>query len=133
MKHWKSNKGNAVLELALVLPLLLLILFGITEFGRAIMTTNMLNSAAREGARLAAVSLEADSLRVKDRVKEVLSAAAIDPDKVQVQVEYLPANNAVRVRVATEFRILSGIVWGHSSGSVELVGATVMKYEVAED
>jgi hypothetical protein len=36
--------------------ILLLVVFGITEFGRAFLTLNILNTAAREGARLAVVT-----------------------------------------------------------------------------
>ena len=45
-----------MVELAIILPLLLLIVFGIFEFGRAMYITNTLTNAAREGARRAAVS-----------------------------------------------------------------------------
>jgi hypothetical protein len=127
MRVYKNNKGNAVLEFALVLPLLLLILFGITEFGRAIMTTNTLNSAAREGARLAAVSPLSDSLAVRARIMEVLDAANVVPSGIDVQ--YLPAD-LVRVRVATDFQILSAGVIESFVGSIELAGATVMRYEL---
>ena len=73
-----NENGNELIEFAIILPLLLLVLFGITEFGRAIMVTNMLNTASREGARMAAVSPIADSLSVFSRVEAVLSASYID-------------------------------------------------------
>ncbi len=50
-----NKNGAALVELAIILPLLLLIVFGIFEFGRAMFITNTLNNAAREGARRAAV------------------------------------------------------------------------------
>jgi hypothetical protein len=124
---WSNNKGNAVLEFALILPLLLLILFGITEFGRAIMTTNVLNSAAREGARLAAVSPLSDSLAVRTRIVEVLDAANVIPSGIDIQ--YLPSD-LVRVRVTTDFQILSAGVIESFVGSIELAGTTVMRYEL---
>lgn len=43
------------MEFALLLPLLLLILFGTIEFGRLFSTSLVLNNAARDGARIAAV------------------------------------------------------------------------------
>ena len=65
----KESKGQSIIEFALLLPILLLVVFGITEFGRAIMTKDVLHTASREGARLAAVSSVGDSLSVKARVR----------------------------------------------------------------
>jgi uncharacterized membrane protein YoaK (UPF0700 family) len=49
------DRGAVAVEFALLLPLLLLILFGIIDFGRAINAEITLTQAAREGARLAAL------------------------------------------------------------------------------
>ena len=49
----RSQRGTALLETALTLPLLLLVSVGIFEFGRAYQTWQVLTNAAREGARLA--------------------------------------------------------------------------------
>jgi Flp pilus assembly protein TadG len=48
------DRGAAAVEFALVLPLLLLILFAIIDFGRALNAQITLTQAAREGVRLAA-------------------------------------------------------------------------------
>jgi Flp pilus assembly protein TadG len=50
------DRGAAAVEFALVLPLLLLIVFGIIDFGRAYNAQIELTQAAREGVRLAALS-----------------------------------------------------------------------------
>ncbi len=50
-----DEDGAAVVEFALVLPVLLLIVFGIIEIGRAFYTINYAASATREGARIGAV------------------------------------------------------------------------------
>jgi Flp pilus assembly protein TadG len=123
----RKNDGNAVIEMALLLPILLLVIFGITEFGRAIMTTNILNSAAREGARLAAISSVADTLSVQARVTEVLAAANVPPKEVTVQ--YFSANNSVRVEVTSDFDVLSANVIPVFTGTIELSAAAVMHYE----
>lgn len=47
----KSQRGVAMIELAIILPLLLAICFAITEFGRAIYTYNTLAKSARDAAR----------------------------------------------------------------------------------
>jgi Flp pilus assembly protein TadG len=52
---WRDEHGAAVVEFALVVPLLLLLLWGIIDMGRAFYTLNNLASAVREGARRAAV------------------------------------------------------------------------------
>jgi Flp pilus assembly protein TadG len=49
----KSERGAALLEAAITIPMLLLISVGIFEFGRAWQTWQVLTNAAREGARLA--------------------------------------------------------------------------------
>ncbi len=48
------DRGSAAVEFALVLPLLLLIVFGIIDLGRALNAQITLTEAAREGVRLAA-------------------------------------------------------------------------------
>ena len=50
-----SDRGAAAVEFALLLPLLLLIVFGIVDFGRAINAQITLTQAAREGARALAL------------------------------------------------------------------------------
>src|SRR5262249_51552223 len=49
------ERGQAMAEMAIVAPLFILLLFGIIEFGRAWMISNMITHAARDGARAAAV------------------------------------------------------------------------------
>ena len=51
----KSEKGQAMVEFALVLPLLLILLCGIIDFGWLYYNQITLNNAAREGARYAVI------------------------------------------------------------------------------
>lgn len=51
----RDERGAAVVEFALVLPLLILFTFGIIEFGRAYSAKIELTAAVREGARAAAL------------------------------------------------------------------------------
>ena len=53
MKRKRNQRGAALVEAAMVLPLLLLISAGIFEFGSAYQTWQVLTNAAREGARIA--------------------------------------------------------------------------------
>lgn len=55
LRFARSDGGAALVEFAIVLPLLLTIVFGIVDFARAFYTQNNLTSAVREGARWASV------------------------------------------------------------------------------
>src|SRR5437867_7041492 len=48
-----GQRSQALIEFALVSPVLLLLLFGVIDIGRAIFYYDTLNHAAREGARVA--------------------------------------------------------------------------------
>jgi len=50
-----GDRGAAAVEFALCLPILLLLVFGIIDFGRALNAQLTLTQAAREGVRLAAL------------------------------------------------------------------------------
>ena len=56
-----NNKGQTIVETAIVLPVLILLVLGIFEFGRAMYIKNTLNNAARAGARAAAVLPKMDA------------------------------------------------------------------------
>lgn len=51
----KTRKGAAMIEFAVVLPILLIVVLGIIEFGRAIMVLDLVNNVARQGARAGSV------------------------------------------------------------------------------
>src|SRR5687767_1681265 len=53
MTRLRNQKGAALLETAITLPLVLLVCVSIFEFGRAYQTWQVLTNAAREGARQA--------------------------------------------------------------------------------
>jgi hypothetical protein len=50
-----SNRGQGLLEFALVLPFLLVVLFGVFDLGRLYFSSITITSAAREGARYLSV------------------------------------------------------------------------------
>lgn len=49
-------RGQAFVEFAFILPILLLLVFGIAEFGRFLFLKNTATNGARQGARVAAVT-----------------------------------------------------------------------------
>ena len=56
MDRGANDRGAAIVELAVVLPILVLLLFAIIEFGRGYNAKVELTAAVREGARAAALS-----------------------------------------------------------------------------
>jgi Flp pilus assembly protein TadG len=65
MKAKEKERGAVAVELAVLLPLLLLILIGTMEFGRVFNVQNSLSQAAREGARHAAINYNKSTLDVE--------------------------------------------------------------------
>ena len=77
MKHaWltfrRHDRGTALIEMALTLPLMLLVSAGIVEFGRAYQTWQVVTNATREGARIAVLP-GVDDTSVTTRVRTYLS------------------------------------------------------------
>ena len=79
--HLRSERGAAAVEMAFVLPILLLLVLGITEFGRAFQVQATLAAAAREGVRVMAIEDDAAAARAAARaVSTSLSPALTDAD-----------------------------------------------------
>jgi Flp pilus assembly protein TadG len=62
IRFFRDARGQSLVEFALILPMMLVVMFMITEFGRAIFMYNVLAQAAREGARVAVVSGPASAI-----------------------------------------------------------------------
>jgi Flp pilus assembly protein TadG len=134
VSYIRKNRGQSVIEFALVLPLLLVLLFGITEFGRAWMTVNILTSAAREGCRLAVVTAP-DVGAVTTRVTTVCNSAGVVPKTVTcVGPLSNDPDRKVTVTVQADFQIIPGTIleyFGGSglSGTIPLRATSVMRHE----
>jgi Flp pilus assembly protein TadG len=83
----RPDEGAAAVEFALVLPLLLLVVFGLVDFGRALNEQILLGRAAQQGARAAA-------LRQTDTVTRTETAARPLVD-IGVEVTPCPTNTVV--------------------------------------
>jgi Flp pilus assembly protein TadG len=126
------DRGAAMVEFALLLPMLLLIVFGIIDFGRALNAQITLTQAAREGARLAALG--------QPGVVSRTQAAATGLSPVNVSVTSCPAGagpsaDAV-VSVSYSFTFvtpvgaIAGLIGGSGFGSpITLTAQGVMPCE----
>ncbi len=66
-----SQRGQSVVELALILPVFLLFVLGILDLGRAVYTQTVLSNAVREGSRLAII----DTVSTQTVILKVVQAA----------------------------------------------------------
>ena len=119
-----NQKGAALAELALTLLLLMTIVFGIFEYGRAMYITNILNNAAREGARRAAVS------SAPINVDAYVTSCIPFDDKTGLEISTNPSapstGASVTITVTLPFRALTGIVPVPDN----LRGEATMRYEL---
>jgi|DewCreStandDraft_1066081.scaffolds.fasta_scaffold00058_64 Flp pilus assembly protein TadG len=99
----RACRGQSVVEFALALPLLVLLIFGIIDFGRALNVVVILSNAAREGAR-AGIARGATDDEIRTRAQAIAGLAG------NVTVEILPGPRAtlnsgqtLTVRVRTGF------------------------------
>jgi len=104
MKRKDSERGAAAVEFALLLPMLLLVVFGIMEFGQLYNVQISASNAAREGARYAAVHY-ADAGGYSDTaaVAAARNSAPTLPSSTQIIVSYpagaCSAGSSVKVTV----------------------------------
>jgi len=80
-------RATAVVEMAVVLPLLLTILFGIIEFGWLFMVTHTLTSAAREGCRTAVLSGATDAY-ITAKVDAFMQPSGFKPGDYQLVITH---------------------------------------------
>ena len=85
LRRFGSERGTALLETAMTIPLLLLVSVAIFEFGRAFQTWEVLTNAAREGARVAVLP-SSTAASVQARTKDYLNAGALAGNTATVTV-----------------------------------------------
>lgn len=91
----RNKRGAAMVEMAIVVTLLLLLVFGIIDFGLMLKDYLALSQAAREGARSAAVGTNA--AQVSSTINTWASKVGLTPSghMQQVKLEYVdPASGA---------------------------------------
>lgn len=73
---WSAEDGNALIEFAITLPLMLLVLLGTIDFGMLFQRYEVVTNAAREGARVAVLPGYSDG-DVEARVTQLLTAGGL--------------------------------------------------------
>ena len=82
-----NERGNALIETAITVPIIILIAVGIFEFGRAYQHAQVITNAAREGARVSILADKSDA-DVTSAVREYMKAGGLKNwESIGVNVE----------------------------------------------
>lgn len=143
-----EERGQVIIEMVIVLPLLLLLVFGIVEFALGWRTYHLVTNSSREGARRAVVG--AATADVEQVVRDRLAAGGLDPAlaTITISCQEDPADNGVcsgtdevgqsdqvLVEYPFTFFLIGPIVniicsgCGDEFGTITLAAQTVMRHE----
>lgn len=129
----RSERGTALVEFALIAPLLFLLLFGIIDFGRALNYYNQITQLAGQGARAAAVNRAPDGTALNasnpyEIQQQLAGKYTAQPELrrgIVACITHVPsgAGDYVTVRVSYQFHFLPLISAAASAlgGSLNLV------------
>ena len=128
-----DQRGAAIVEMIIVLPLLLVVLFGIVELSRAWLTFQVATAAVREGARAAAVASQSlVSTAGTARIDALLAAGGVTAVSRSVTLQSLscgtpPCDSAVVADVTVQFQTLFPLLLPSLIGTMQQT--TQMRYE----
>jgi len=127
----KKRRGTAVVEFAVIAPLMMLFTFGLVETGRLLMVKSQAVQATREGARLAVVPT-ADSASVIAKVDETLQILSIHNATIELEPVTLstaPPGSFVTVRVRIDPTSITWVPGFLDTVIPDIVVETVMRRE----
>lgn len=132
-KNIRSESGASAVEFALLLPVLMIILFGVIEFGIALYRQSVLTNASREGARLGIVqSVPAiTSGAINTAITNYLTPAGINPADVTRNIVAGGATGTpviVTLTLPYTFVTLPGFIPSIAS-TITLTARTEMRHE----
>lgn len=132
---WRSRDGQAVVEFALVIPVLLLLILGLVEFARVWNIQQVLTDAARESLRSSVV---ANSEFTYDAMLGVingaLARASLDPNRADVIVDGWKAGTGTPARIQIDYEYEFGffaplVGWATGDRTLALSTSFVMRNE----
>lgn len=129
----ERRRAGAIVEFAVVLPLLLTILFGIIEYGYVFMVRQTLQHAAREGCRLAVLQTSVSPYtNVTARVDEVMTAAHLSGYTTNL-THATVADPTETVSVSIPYSAVSLVGGFFGTASYDLTGNCSMRKEGFDD
>jgi Flp pilus assembly protein TadG len=123
-----SERGTAIVELALALPLLLLLVLGTLDLGRAVYIHTSLVNAARDGARFGSVDPQNTACIQATAARNVSMASLGAGDVTVTRPGTLDLGQPITVSVRSVYRPLSPLVASIvDSSSLTLRAAATMQ------
>jgi Flp pilus assembly protein TadG len=127
------DAGQSLAEFAILLPILMGVVIGIFEFGRAWNVDQVLTNAAREGARLAVIPSSSES-DVTNTIESALSDAALDPALATIDVDGMGDGygtpTEVEITYPYEFTFLGPILEFIGGGEGDTPGAITLTSQI---
>ncbi len=106
MRADRRERGAAVVEFALVVPVLLILVLGIVEFGRAYQVQTTLSAAAREGAR--SMALGDDPAAARETTKSAFPLLNLTDGQIAVAPSSCSQGQAVTVTITRPYSFITG-------------------------
>jgi len=131
----RDRSGQALVEFALVVPLLLLLIVGVIDLSRAWNAHQVITNTAREALRAAVVDNPAYTQEVmKDQIDNQLKLASLDPSRAQIYFDgwRSGAGNPATIEVTYrfDFDILGPLMeWASGKRTVTLHSRFIMRNE----
>jgi Flp pilus assembly protein TadG len=134
----RGERGQAMVEFALVIPIFLLLVIGVIEFGRAWNLQQTLADASREGARRAAVfDPTLTQATVEAAIRAKIAASGFNPALATITwptgfAVGMGAPITARIQMPYRFAFLRPLIMlanTSSDGTLTLVSATQMRKE----
>ena len=124
----KSEAGQSMVEMALVLPILLLLVGAIIDFGWLFYNQLALNNAAREGARYAVIHYNAAG-DWEQEAKRIMENSYVGVSSAVADV-YEPVDSQIRATMSADVPILTGIASTIlQKSSMSMSGTCIMRLE----
>jgi len=129
----KRRRGAAAVEFAIVLPVFVILVFGMIEYGRMVMVQQVITNASREGARKAVLD-GATTSSVQSAVTTYLTNAAVHGGSTAVSPDPTAAasGDPVTVTVSIPFSAVSWLPSPMYLGGKTLSASTTMRRESVE-
>lgn len=108
----QTEAGQSLVEFTMILPIFLVLMFGLVDFGRAFYTWLLVTNAAREGARVAAVQADASSINARiynSFCSTYPSDCSLDPAKLDIDTDNVQGvrGSAVTIELAYDFEFVT--------------------------